>query len=211
MAGRTRWLSAAVVAAVVAGVAAMISVATAQEKPRSQEELALGAKAIPFKLEGTDGKHYALDDYQDKQVLVVVFTCNHCPYAIAYEDRFIALQKEYGEKGAQIIFINPNRSDYGGDLETMAAMKKRAEVKGFPFPYLKDETQAIARAYGARVTPHVYVFNQARTLIYRGTVDDNWRDAAKVQKPYLKRAIEAGLLGLDPLTKAIGCTIKWKE
>jgi len=199
-----------IVAVALAAGVALVARPVLSAKEEARPELAIGAKIIDFSLKATDGKTYSPETYKDKKVLVVMFTCNHCPYAIAYEDRLIALQKAYADKGVQIVFINPNRSDYGGGQESMAQMKKRAEEKAFPFPYLKDETQEIARAYGARVTPHVYVFGEDRTLIYRGTVDDNWRKPDQVTDQYLRDAIEAGLKGFEPITKAIGCSIKWK-
>jgi peroxiredoxin len=192
------------------GVLVLAALTAVAAKPARKPELAIGAKAIGFSLVGVDDKTRALSDYEQKDVLVVVFTCNHCPYAKAYEDRLIALQNDYAKKGVQLIAINPNRSDYGGGAESMDAMKKRAKEKAFPFPYLKDETQEIAAAYGARVTPHVYLFGRNRTLLYRGTVDNNWRNPEKVTQSYLRDAIEAALKGYEPVTKAIGCSIKWK-
>lgn len=205
---RVWWMAGTVV---VMGIVAACVAATGPGKAKMKPELAIGAKLIDFSLVGTDGKTYSTETYKDKKVLVVIFSCNTCPYVVAYQDRMIALQKDYGEKGVQLVVINPNRADFQGGQESMAAMKKRAEEKKFPFPYVKDETQEVARAYGARVTPHVYVFGQDRTLIYRGTVDDNWRKPDEVKDQYLRDAIEAGLAGFKPITKAIGCTIKWKS
>jgi len=173
----------------------------------------LGEKAADFKLKGTDGKTHALADYGDKPVLIVVFSCNHCPYVVAYEDRMIAIQRDYAAKGVQLLAINSNDAEEYPE-DSFAEMVKRAKEKSFDFPYLRDDSQAVARAYGATHTPHLFVFDKGRTLAYTGKIDDNWQEPAKVKQRYLRDALDAlvgGKKPSEPETHAIGCTIKWKR
>lgn len=174
--------------------------------------LKIGDKAITFDLPGVDGKRHALAGYVGKDALVVVFTCNHCPYAQAWEDRLIQIQADYAAKGVQLLAINANDAvKYPGD--SFAQMKERAAAKGFNFPYLHDETQEVARAYGAQRTPEVFAFDKDRVLRYQGTVDDNYEDPAAVKAPYLRQALDAVLAGKPAPTAEtapVGCTIKWK-
>jgi peroxiredoxin len=158
---------------------------------------------------GIDDKQHALADYKDSKVVVMVFTCNKCPVAIAYEDRLVALQKDYKEKGVQFVAVNVNDNEADG----LAAMKVRAEEKGFNFPYLFDKSQVSARAYGATVTPHVFVLDQDRKVTYMGAVDDN-QQPDKVTKQHLRDAIDAALAGTSPATtetKQFGCGINYKS
>ena len=175
--------------------------------------LDLGASAPAFDLPGTDGKAHSLKDYADKQALCVIFSCNHCPYVQAYEARFVELQQAFGARGGQIIAINSNdATDYPED--SFEAMVARAKEKGFNFPYLRDETQAVARAFGAIRTPHVFLFDAQRKLAYAGRIDDCWDDASKVKHRELADAFEDILAGRAvkvPETYAVGCTIKWKD
>ena len=174
--------------------------------------LKIGDQAIAFDLPGVDGKRHALADYAAKEVVVVVFTCNHCPYAQAWEGRLIQIQADYAAKGVQLIAINANDAvKYPAD--SFPKMQERAAAQGFNFPYLHDETQAIARAYGATRTPEVFVFDRERKLRYQGTVDDNYEEPTAVKQPYLRRALDATLAGqAAPIaeTAPVGCTIKWK-
>ncbi len=174
----------------------------------------LGQKAPDFKnLPGVDGKKYSLSDFSDKKALVIIFSCNHCPYVQAYEDRIIALQKEFQNKGAQFIAINSNDAS-GYPDDSFENMVKRAEEKKFNFVYLQDESQAVARAYGASHTPHIFVFNQKKELSYTGKIDDNWQHPTQVKVTFLKNALSALVEGKEPAepeTFAIGCTIKWKN
>ena len=161
-------------------------------------------------LAGTDDKQHSLADYKDADVLVLVFTCNQCPVAIALEDRIIELQKEYAGKKVQVVAVNVNKGE-GDNLENM---KERCTEKGFNFPYLFDSSQAIARNYGARVTPDVVVLNKARKVVYTGAIDDNWKDATAVTNRYVRDAIDATLAGRDPKvteTRAEGCGIKYEK
>lgn len=177
-------------------------------------ELEIGDTAPAFDLPGVDGKSHALADYQDAKAVVVIFTCNHCPAAKAYQDRIIALQKDYSDKGVQVLAISSNDAEqYPAD--SFENMKKRAEEKAYNFPYLYDESQEIARAYGAKVTPHIFLLGPKRTLRYRGRIDDaTWSDLNKAEQQYLRDAIDALLAGQeidDPDTLAFGCSIKWKK
>ncbi len=173
--------------------------------------LQLGDPAPDFSLAGVDGRTYGLDSFADKPVLVVVFSCNHCPYVQAYEDRLVAIQRDYEALGLQVVAINSNDDvDYPEDsFEQMIA---RAEAKGFNFPYLRDASQQVARVYGATHTPQLFVFDRYRRLRYQGKIDDNWQFPQKVTRRYLREAVEALLQDrepAEPVTYAIGCTIKW--
>jgi len=175
----------------------------------------VGDKASDFKLKNVDGKFVSLSDYPDAKGFTVIFTCNHCPYAIAYQDRINDLDKKYKEKGYPVIAINPNDPEIAPE-DSYEKMIIRAKEKSFTFPYLFDETQDVYRKYGAKRTPHVYVLQKkGNDLIvqYIGAIDDNYQDATKVTTPYLSNAIEALLAGKVPdpnFTKAIGCSIKDK-
>ncbi len=170
-----------------------------------------GAMATDFDLPGVDGKTYMLRYFLNKDILVVVFTCNHCPYAQAYENRLIRLAKEFIAK-AQFIAINSNdASKYPQD--SFESMKLRAMEKQFPYPYLRDESQETARVYGALVTPHVFVFNSAGKLAYQGGIDDNWENERAVTKQYLKDALAELAAGSQVTRKTapvVGCSVKWK-
>lgn len=158
---------------------------------------------------GTDDETHQLADFESKKFLVAVFTCNTCPVAMDYEDRLIAIQREYGEKGVQLVAINVNKND-GNQLEDM---KQRATAKQFNFPYLYDETQQSARKYGASVTPHVFVLDSDRNVAYMGAVDDH-RNETKVRKKHLRNALDALLAGKAPLTvetRQFGCGIKYVD
>ena len=171
-----------------------------------------GDKVLPFSLPGVDGNEHSLDSYNDKAMIAVIFSCNHCPYVLAWEDRMIALQGEYANKGVQFIAINCNdKRRYPED--SFPNMKKHAAEKNFNFPYLYDEPQGIARAYGAQHTPEVFLFDQQRSLRYHGAIDDNYDNPNAVRQHYLRDAIEAVLAGQEPQiasTRPVGCTIKWK-
>lgn len=181
--------------------------------------LDIGAPAPDFKLKGVDDKTYTLADFANARVLVVLFTCNHCPTAQAYEDRINQLYADYHDKGVALVAINPNdvrglRLDELGytDLsDSFEEMKIRAKDKGFKFPYLDDgQTQTTARAYGALATPHVFIFDQARKLRYQGRIDDG---EVKPPKSHdTRNAIDALLAGKPvPVekTKVFGCSTKW--
>ena len=175
-------------------------------------KLKIGSRAPGFSLPAVDGKFYSLNSFIDKKILIVIFSCNHCPYVQAYEDRIIALQKEFEKYGVQIIAVNSN-DDVKYPDDSFEEMKKRATDKKFNFPYLRDETQEVARAYGASHTPQIFLFDENRKLKYEGKIDDNWQQPNKVKSKYLRDAIEEVLGGKEvsvPETFSIGCTIKWK-
>ena len=171
-----------------------------------------GDKAFPFTLTGVDDKHHALTDYADKAAVAVIFSCNHCPYVRAWEDRMVQIQADYASRGVQIVAINANDAAKYPD-DSFTKMKERAKEKGFNFPYLYDETQAIARAYGAQRTPEVFLFDKSGMLRYHGAIDDNCDAPNAVQAHYLRNALDAVLAGQAPPvteTSPVGCTIKWK-
>lgn len=176
----------------------------------------VGDVAADFSLKNVDGSMISLSDYPDKKGFVVVFTCNHCPYAKAYEQRIIDIHNTYASQGYPVIAINPNDPEIQPN-DSYEKMQERAEEKGFPFPYLIDETQEIYRAYGATRTPHIYLlkrYGEDLKVTYIGTIDDNYKDASAVTEPYLANAIDALLVGKTPnpdFTKAIGCSIKDKR
>lgn len=174
----------------------------------------IGDSAPDFKnLLGTDGKKHNLADYATSKTLVVMFTCNHCPYVQAYEGRMVALQAEFKDKGVQFVAINSN-DDKGYPDDDYAHMVTRAKEKNFNFPYLRDDTQAVAKAYHASHTPHIFVFNDKRKLAYTGKIDDNWQNADQVKQRFLRDALNSLVQGKAPApaeTYAIGCTIKWKN
>jgi peroxiredoxin len=170
-------------------------------------EVEVGASAPDFKAKGIDGKEYSLKNLKDAKVSIVVFTCNQCPVAIGYEDRLIDFVKKYKDKGVQLIAINANGAN---SSENIASMKQRSEEKGFNFPYVFDESGDSVRAYGARVTPHIFVIKEGK-IAYRGSFDDNQE---KPTKKFLADAIDALLAGKKPetaSTKAFGCGIRPKE
>jgi peroxiredoxin len=175
-----------------------------------------GDKAIDFKLKSTEGKLVSLADLKDTKGYIVVFTCNHCPFAVKYEDRINALNKKYASQGYPVVAINPNDSvQYPED--SYSNMKLRAKEKSFSFPYLLDETQAIAKTYGAAKTPHVYVLKKEKDDLivkYIGAIDDNTDNASAAKEKYVESAVDALLAGKEvkiTFTKAIGCGIKWKK
>ncbi len=176
------------------------------------DELAIGAKAPAFSLlNAVDGKTSAFRP-GDGKISVVFFTCNQCPYAKAFEPRLIAIAKQYQAKGIAFYAIDPNDESKYSD-ETLSNMKERAVSKGYPYPYLKDADSSIAHAYGARVTPHVYVIDQRGVLRYRGYVDDSARIGER-SKTGLTDALDDLLANrqvANATTNAFGCSIKWKS
>lgn len=176
------------------------------------KKLSIGQRAPDFNLMGVDGHDYALALFSNKRVIVVVFTCNHCPYAQAYANRLIAIQHDYADQAVQFIAINPNDSA-GYPEDSFDSMITHAKHHQFNFPYLRDETQRVAHAYGAEYTPEAYVLDSKFNVRYIGRVDDNWQHPEKAQSHDLHDAIAAVLAGRlveNPVTHAIGCTIKWK-
>lgn len=172
----------------------------------------LGEKAHPFRLPAVDEKHYSLDDFSDKNILVIIFMCNHCPYVKAVIDRIIALDRDYADNGVQIVGINSNESvNYPED--SFDKMKVFAKKKGIRFPYLRDESQKVAHAYSAVCTPDIFVYDAQRKLAYRGRIDDNWQDESKITSHDLRSALEALISGKklsEHQHPSMGCSIKWK-
>lgn len=176
------------------------------------KKLQINQRAPDFCLPNVDGQEFCLASFADARVVVVVFTCNHCPYAQAYEERLVKLQREFADQGVRLVAINANDAA-GYPEDNFDNMVRRAEQKQFNFPYLRDEPQRVARSYGAEYTPEAFVLDKPRTVQYIGRVDDNWQHPEKVKSHDLHDAIQAVLDGREvnnPVTHAIGCTIKWK-
>lgn len=187
------------------------------------EPLDIGASAPTFSLQGVDGKTYSLNDFEDDEILVVIFTANHCPTAQAYEDRMIELVNDYNDEDVAVVAISSNHppavrldelgySDLG---DTFDDMKIRAKHKGYNFPYLYDgDTQEMAMAYGPQATPHVFIFDNKRKLRYEGRFDDTENPYVEVKTKDVRNAIDALLAGETipvPSTKVFGCSMKWAE
>lgn len=179
--------------------------------PEYSKGLPIGTHIPPFSLPGVDGVSYTQDSFSDAEVLVVIFSCNHCPYVIAMEDRMIALQHEFSGR-AQLVLINSN-DDRKYPEDSFSNMVARAKEKQYPFPYLRDESQEVARAYDAACTPDPFVFDRARTLRYNGRIDDNWKEPENVRCQDLRTVIKELLAGneitVEPMP-SMGCSIKWK-
>jgi len=173
----------------------------------------IGDVATDFSLPNVDGEMVSLADFEDAKGFIVIFTCNTCPYSVAYEDRIIALDKVYKSKGYPVIAVNPNdpAAIEGDELEDM---KVRATKKEFTFPYLQDVGQQVYPQYGATKTPHVFILQKEgvnNIVRYIGAIDDSSRNPQKVKKRYVEQAVDALLAGKSPITtrtKAIGCSIK---
>jgi peroxiredoxin len=176
----------------------------------------LESHAKNFDLLGTDDQRYSIDSFKDKKVLVIVFMCNHCPYVKAVLQRLIDLQNEWTNdwknSAVQFIGINPNDTVKYPD-DSMENMKKLVSEGKIPFPYLLDETQEVAKAYGAVCTPDIFVYGEERTLLYQGRIDDDWQNPDKVTRYDLAEAIQMANDGivLEEQIPSMGCSIKWKE
>jgi peroxiredoxin len=174
-------------------------------------KLNIGDIVPDFNLPGVDGKDYNLYSSISKGA-VVIFSCNHCPYVQAYEERIKKIQEDFGNKGIRVLAISSN-DDRKYPEDSFDEMKKRAEDKKFNFPYLRDETQEVARYYDATHTPEIFLVNENRQLVFHGKIDDNWQEPSKVKSRYLHDAVTEMLEGKPvsvPETFTIGCTIKWK-
>ena len=172
----------------------------------------LGTPAHDFSLEGIDSKTHSLKSYSEKEIIVIIFMCNHCPYVKAVLKRIIELQNELIDHGVQFIGINPNDATRYPD-DSLENMKIIAKENDFSFPYLIDPSQEVAKSYNAVCTPDLYVYGKNRKLVYRGRIDDNWEDSEKVTQQDLKLALENILSGEAIISKQIpsmGCSIKWK-
>ncbi len=175
-------------------------------------DLELGSKAPEFALPGTDGKNHSLNDYRFEKAIMVLFICNHCPYVKAMLQRFIDLQKDFKILGAQLIGINSNDAVKYPD-DSFEAMQKVVEEQGINFPYLYDETQEVAKTYGAVCTPDIFLFDSEKNLAYHGRLDDNWEHPDQADEHSLRFAMDELLSGQAITRKqhpSMGCSIKWK-
>lgn len=176
----------------------------------------IGDVATDFRLLNVDGNYVSMSDYEDAKGVVLIFSCNHCPYVVAYEDRMIELHNTYAPKGFPLLALNPNDT-IAEPRDSFTKMIERAQEKNFPFDYVIDADQSVYPVYGATRTPHVFLLEKVDDefiVAYIGTIDDNYRDASAVEKRYLANAIDALLAGERPdpsFTRAIGCTIKVRD
>jgi peroxiredoxin len=173
--------------------------------------LALGSEAPPFDLPGVDGAQHSLSSYADAPALAVIWSCNHCPYVQAWEDRMIDIQRDYADRGVKLVAVSSNDAERYPE-DSFDEMKARAERLGFNFDYLYDADQSAAKAYRPERTPEVFLFDRDRRLVYHGAIDDS-RDETAVQRHHLREALDAVLDGGEPAvaeTPPVGCTVKWK-
>ncbi len=192
--------------------------AKSNSKPENNNEgYQIGDYATDFKLKNVDGKLVSLTDFKEAKGVIVIFSCNHCPYVKLYEDRMVELDKKFKKIGYPVIAINPNDTEKYPD-DSFENMQKRAKEKGFSFPYVIDETQDVAKRYGAVRTPQVYLLqkesNDKYRVAYIGAIDDDTEGKKKDKIRYVENAISALEKGEKPnpdFTKAVGCTIKWKK
>lgn len=181
------------------------------------QPIAIGSEAPRFELKNIDGSTVSLSDYASKKGVMVIFSCNSCPYVIAYEDRMIEMHNEFAPQGYPVVFINPN-DPIAQPEDSFEKMKERAAAKNYPFPYLIDEGQKIYPAYGATRTPELFLLKNDGdgnfVVMYTGTIDDNYKDASEVKEQYAADAVRALIAGNSPdpaTTVAIGCSIKPKQ
>jgi len=175
--------------------------------------LSIGSKIPEFNLIGIDGKTYSLESFKDSKGLIIIFSCNHCPYVQAYESRIKEIQSDYKDKGITVVAINSN-DDFNYPDDSFENMKKRAAEQNFNFIYVRDEDQSVAGNFDATHTPEIFLFDEDRKLVYTGKIDDNWQDPEKVVNHYLRNALNEMIEGNEisvPETYSIGCTIKWKK
>lgn len=192
-------------------VLALVVFTTAAFTIKTEKGYGIGDTIDDFNLKNVDGKMVSLSDYSEAKGFIIVFTCNHCPYSVANEDRLIALDKKYKSKGFPVIAINPN-DPAASKGDSFADMQVRAKEKGFTFPYLFDDGQKVYPKFGATKTPHVYVVTKKdMKLQYIGAIDDSSRDESAVSKKYVETVVDELLAGKKPSltnTRAIGCSIK---
>lgn len=192
-------------------IVALITLAVAPSQAgKFNDKVSVGDAAPAWEnLPGTDGEKHSLADLKDAKAVVVVFTCNHCPVAVANEDRLNALAKDYAEKGVKLVAISVSTMD----SDKLPKMKERAAEKGFPFAYLYDESQEIGRQFGASTTPEVFVLDGERKIAYMGGLDNNAMDATRASEHYVRNALDAVLAGKKvekSETKAVGCGITYE-
>jgi len=174
--------------------------------------LSISSKLPNFNLKGVDGNLYSPDSFADATALIIIFSCNHCPYVQAYEGRIMEIQKKYKQKGVSVIAINSN-DDTSYPDDSFENMKLRARERNFNFLYLRDEDQSTAKSFDATHTPEIFLFNSKRELVYHGKIDDNWQEPQRVINHYLEDALDELFENREisvPETYSIGCTIKWK-
>jgi peroxiredoxin len=174
--------------------------------------ITIGTDAPAFDLPGVDGRNHSLGDYTAADVLVLIQSCNHCPYVQAWEGRMKQIQSDYSDRGVRLVAISSNDADAYPE-DSFDEMRKRAERMGFNFDYLYDESQDVARALGSERTPEVFVFDRDRRLRYHGAIDDS-RDEDAVRRHYLHEALDALLAGKEPPeaeTPPVGCSMKWRQ
>jgi peroxiredoxin len=202
-------MSMAIAAAMAVPTAYGADAATETKASTEQKKLAVGDQAPEWNnLAGVDDKQHSLGEHADAKAVVAIFTCNHCPVAVAYEDRIVELANDYAAKGVDVVAINVSSME----ADKLPAMKERAEEKGFKFDYVYDPSQEVGRAYGAAVTPHIFLLDGERNIAYIGSIDDNM-NPEKVTKHYLRDAIDAVLAGSKPqtdTTKPMGCGIRYE-
>jgi len=206
-----RQMSLVAVLLVLAGVA-VVPVARADEAGPGVLAIGAAAPMADQKMMNVDGKEISVADVRGTKGTLVIFTCNACPWAKAWEDRIVALGNEFQKKGIGVIAVNANDPAKAAD-DGYDQMKARAKDKGFGFPYVVDSTSKVARAYGASRTPEAFLFDASGKLVYHGTIDDNAQEPDKVQSRYLKDALTAVSSGQDVAvkeTKALGCGIKFR-
>ena len=173
--------------------------------------VALGTEAPQFDLPGVDGQNHSLDSYADAEALVLVQSCNHCPYVQAWDDRLNAIARDYADRNVRVVAVNSNDAERYPE-DSFEEMRKRAAAHGFAFDYLYDEPQAVAQQLGSERTPEVFLYDRDRRLVYHGAIDDS-RDETAVSQHYLRDALDAVLGGEEPAvteTPPVGCTLKWK-
>jgi peroxiredoxin len=173
--------------------------------------LALGMEAPGFDLPGVDGENHSLGSYGDAEALVLVQSCNHCPWVQAWEGRLSSIARDYAARGVRVVAISSNDAESHPE-DSFEEMQARSSAQGFAFDYLYDEPQSIARALGAERTPEVFLFDRDRRLVYHGAIDDD-RDEMAAGQHYLRDALDAVLAGREPAvgeTPAVGCSVKWK-
>jgi thiol-disulfide isomerase/thioredoxin len=204
----------------IAIAAAAIAVAAAAPPARAGEStggLALGSKVpaavAKTKMKNVDGKMLSIADVAGKAGTLVIFTCNHCPFAKAWEERIVELGNTYAAKGIGVVLVNANDPTMHAE-DGLEGMQEHAKARAMKFPYVVDGTSAVARAFGASVTPEAFLFDKAGKLAYHGTIDDNRQDPSKVTARYLKDALDAVVVGKTPAvaeTKGLGCSIKFRS
>jgi peroxiredoxin len=190
-------------------IAALSAFVAPAQAGKFNKVLSIGDAAPAFeKLIGTDDKPHGLADFKDAKAVVLVYTCNHCPVAQAYEDRLMAVQKEYQSKGVQVVAISVSNLE----IDKLDAMKERAGVKGFNFPYLHDPSQKSGASYGASATPHAFVLDARRKVVYMGAIDDE--GSGELKQSHVREALDAVLNGKSPSvteTRPFGCSIQYDK